>query len=148
MNSKFPLLFPFTVDHHLSTGFADRTLPVAVLHCERLLEFLPIVSGHRTYANEVAALDNDTYDQLWEATWAYNRRRDPIPAVSSPSPGLETAGDGGVELPPPPKGPCRYQGFAYQGEPDHCRPQLPMPLRQFKGAVPGKGALQPGRAVI
>ena len=27
-----------------------------------------------TYANEVASLDNDTYDQLWEAAWAYNRR--------------------------------------------------------------------------
>ena len=27
-----------------------------------------------TYANEVAALDNDVYDQLWEAAWDYNRR--------------------------------------------------------------------------
>ena len=27
-----------------------------------------------TYANEVASLDNDTYDQLWEAAWDYNRR--------------------------------------------------------------------------
>ena len=27
-----------------------------------------------TYASEVATLDNDTYDQLWEAAWDYNRR--------------------------------------------------------------------------